>query len=95
MAYYIPFPLFSTVRCRPSRELKKFCRSNAIKLDSPPPDPFLWESAPPHLPDADTLVDATERLEDEQASVLDEVLQTGNQEEVIHQHLRERPKRIE
>ena len=36
--------------------------------------------------DADTLVNATESLEDEETRVLDEVIQAGDQEEIIHQH---------
>lgn len=39
-----------------------------------------------NLRDADALMDATEGLEDKQASVLNEVLQTSNQEKVIHEN---------
>ena len=34
-------------------------------------------------------MDAAERLEDDQSGVLDEVLQTGHQEEIIIQHLQQ------
>lgn len=43
---------------------------------------------PPGLPDADALVDPTERLEYEQTGVFDEILQAGYQKEVVHQHLK-------
>lgn len=36
------------------------------------------------VPDADALMDPTKRLEDEQASILDKILQTSHQEKVIH-----------
>ena len=42
----------------------------------------------PSVPDADALVDTAESLKDEETGVLDEVLQTGHQEEVVHQNLR-------
>ena len=37
--------------------------------------------------DANALVNATERLEDEQSGVVDEVVETGRQEEVVGEHL--------
>lgn len=40
------------------------------------------------LPDANALVDSAESFKNEKAGVLDEVLQAGNQEEVIHQDLK-------
>lgn len=43
---------------------------------------------PPGLPDADALMDPTERLEYEKAGVFDEILQASNQEEVVYQHLK-------
>ena len=36
--------------------------------------------------DADALVDPAEGLEDHHPRVLDEVVQTGHQEEVVHEH---------
>lgn len=39
------------------------------------------------VPDADTLMDTTKCLKNEETGVLNEVLQTGNQKEVIHKNL--------
>lgn len=44
-------------------------------------------SAARDSPDADALVDSAEGLKDEEAGVLDEVLQASDQEEVVDQNL--------
>lgn len=36
------------------------------------------------VPDADALMNPTKRLEDEQTSVLNKILQASHQEEVVH-----------
>lgn len=41
------------------------------------------------VPDADALVNPTERLEYEEAGVLNKILQASHQKEVIHKNLRE------
>lgn len=46
-----------------------------------------YQCAPKTVPDADALMNPTERLKDEQPSVLNEILQTSHQEKVIHQYL--------
>lgn len=40
-----------------------------------------------HIPDADTLMDPTEGLKDEQSSILYEVIEAGHQEEIINEYL--------
>ena len=40
-----------------------------------------------NLPDANTLMNSTESFEYKQPSVFNEILQTGDQEEIIHQYL--------
>lgn len=42
------------------------------------------------VPDADALMNPTEGLEDEESSVFNEVLEAGDQKEVIHKNLREK-----
>lgn len=42
-----------------------------------------------HAPDADALVNPTKGLKDEEAGVLDEILKAGDQEEVVHENLKE------
>jgi len=54
-----------------------------------------WEPGRSHtddLLDADTLVNPTEGLEDEETGVLNEILKTSDQKEVVHQNLREKPR---
>lgn len=41
------------------------------------------------VPDADALMNPTERLEYEETGVLNKILQASHQEEVIHKNLRE------
>ena len=38
-------------------------------------------------PDTDALMNATERFKDKQSCIFNEIIQTGDQEEVIDQHL--------
>lgn len=40
-----------------------------------------------YWPDADALMNSAEGLKDEEAGIFNEVLQTGNQEKVIHKNL--------
>lgn len=40
------------------------------------------------LPDANALMDSAESFKNEKAGILDEVLKASNQEEVIHQNLK-------
>lgn len=42
------------------------------------------------VPDADTLMNATKGLKDEQTGVLNKILKASNQEEVIHKHLKDK-----
>ena len=47
----------------------------------------MQSSAIIYLLDTNALVYPAESLEDEETGVLDEVIDTSNQEEIIHQHL--------
>jgi len=66
--------------------LERCIISEALSFYSFTPNVKVW-SAP--VPDADALVDPDERLKDEQAGVLNEVIYAGDQEEIIHQHLQQ------
>lgn len=45
------------------------------------------------VPDADTLMDPTKSLKDEETGILNKILKASDQEEVIHQNLKEKDHR--